>query len=271
MLSTKLGNEVLYCFFEGNEDSCYYISRINHFFPKSEPIICFGKKNVIGIFTKLNNGNFSQFKKAFFIDRDFDSPTNIEGIFETSTYSIENYYCNRDTFSDIIKHEFKIESINNDYTECLRIFDKFFNEHNEAILELNATYYAIKNNNEGIKLNINSCIPKEYLDYDFPNSIKKNYSITEILKNPKIHRIPSEYDINQCKSILKNDLQKKLRGKFQLTFLKKLLRYLISDANGRYKDISKKVSLSFQDDLFLSQFSQYANTERELYDYLKAI
>ncbi len=271
ILSTKMGTEALYCFFEGKEDSCYYISRVNIYFSKSEPIICNGKKNVIAIFAELEKGNFSQFKKAFFTDKDFDDANINQFIFETSTYSIENYYCNRNFFSEVLKHEFKIDSFDNAYSNCMGLFDKHFDDHNRAVLDLNAWYYAVKKLNPGINRSISKRIPRDFIIYDFNKGIKINYNIQNLETIQEMQVIPSSEDIDNCKSVLKVDLKNTLRGKFQLIFLKKFLRYLIEDANGANNYISKKVSLNFQEDLFLSQFSQYADTPSELITYLRAL
>src|SRR5437763_6662955 len=91
LLSNGREND-LFCFFEGI-DSHYYSFRIKQIARRNyHPIVCGNKKSVLETFKKLNsNPIYDKYKKAYFIDRDFDEKNSENKIYETPTYSIENF------------------------------------------------------------------------------------------------------------------------------------------------------------------------------------
>ena len=106
ILHTRANKEGLFCFFEG-KDNAYYIPRVKQFTNKYHPINCGGREKVLKVYDLINNHReYDQYKKAFFIDRDFNpslSPPNPK-IFETPCYSIENFYTSVNVFQEIIKN-----------------------------------------------------------------------------------------------------------------------------------------------------------------------
>ncbi len=175
LISSKLGQSVLYCFFEGNEDGSYYISRINKFFNSTEPIVCKGKDNVIGIFYKLNQKNKSDaYKKAFFVDRDFDDPQNVEGLYETPAYSIENLYCSENCFKKILQNEFHLNSTDSEFEQCIIFYGDRKKEFHNAVLLFNAWYYSKKRLGK-CNVSLDKRFPDQFINWDFANGITACY------------------------------------------------------------------------------------------------
>lgn len=74
MLSTRQYPTHLFCFFEG-KDNPYYIPRIKKFTSNCLPINCGGREVVLEVHRLISaKPEYSNYKKAFFIDRDFNPP-----------------------------------------------------------------------------------------------------------------------------------------------------------------------------------------------------
>ena len=106
----------IYCFYEGKTDSDYYYN----LFPKNKRdnifnIVCNGKSGILSICRYIKDDIIYQtYKLLYFIDKDFDPSYNVTNpdltglIFETTGYSVENYYCSINCFKRILKFGFKI-------------------------------------------------------------------------------------------------------------------------------------------------------------------
>ena len=110
--SVRNKKDYLFCFFEGY-DVAYYVPIIRRFTENYETFDCGGKKVVLAFHNFIKDKReYDKYKKAFFIDRDFDVPISIEQppIFETPCYSIENFYVSDSVFAKILKSEFGIST-----------------------------------------------------------------------------------------------------------------------------------------------------------------
>lgn len=104
-LYTRQNKDGLFCFFEG-KDNAYYVPRIKHFTDNYHPIMCGGRDKVLDVYRLINiHREYDKYKKAFFIDRDFNEPLAPHNppIFETPCYSIENFYVSVNVFKEILK------------------------------------------------------------------------------------------------------------------------------------------------------------------------
>lgn len=74
MLSTRQRSTYLFCFFEG-KDNAYYVPRIKRFTELYYPIKCGNKANVLKVHALITNrSEYNHYKKAYFIDNDFNTP-----------------------------------------------------------------------------------------------------------------------------------------------------------------------------------------------------
>ena len=90
-LSTSRFASHLFCFFEGKDNS-YYVPRIKRYADNYHPIKCGNKDSVLKVHRLISNrSEYSKYKKAFFIDRDFNTSVtaSIVPIFETPCYSLD--------------------------------------------------------------------------------------------------------------------------------------------------------------------------------------
>ncbi len=276
LLKRKFGQD-LFCFFEGKDDPKYYYERIksnskvNH-----HSIICGNKKSLIYTYDEINKrSDYSKFKKAFFMDLDFDSKNTNNDIYETPHYSIENFYVDESVLSDILKNEFGLQETSSEYKEIMELFAKEQAKYNECSLLFNSWYATLKKkcNNKGINpdVNLNEQIPKNLVLLKIGN-ISCNYTLKDIENAfPNVIKI-DEKDINEkINDFNKKDLKKVLRGKYQIEFLYRFLQYLIIDANlpENRKILKNKTKFRIDKALILSQLSKYAETPDCLVDYIK--
>ena len=279
LISNKYGDSVLYCFFEGKDDSKYYISRIRRHFNESQPIVCNNKKNVISVFQRIHkDAHYSQYYLAFFIDRDFDEPNNISEIYETPCYSIENLYCSEEFFSRVLKNELHVGVYDPYYDIAVKFFKDCQREFHDSILLFNAWYYCLRDQCRKNKMNtnvyLNNKMPGDFIEFNFDSGINAKYNICSIKALFPDSLDVSELHIDQVHDKLSScDLSMVLRGKYELEFIKMLLRFLIEDANDKNKQniIPHRTSFNFQDDLFISQLAQYADTPECLEEYLRSV
>jgi hypothetical protein len=151
-LHTRQDKDGLFCFFEG-KDNAYYVPRIKRFIKNNHPIHCGGREKVLEVYRLITiHREYDKYKKAFFIDRDFNQPLPPHNppIFETSCYSIENFYVSVNVFKEIIKNEFHLSEVseklsfafNNDHSSPSPILSneqalKIFSDHAETPESLN--------------------------------------------------------------------------------------------------------------------------------------
>lgn len=275
----KKNRHSLFCFVEGNNDSDYYLDKIRIIYGEDfELIICNNKKNVICIYSLLFDTDKTRYKLAFFIDRDFDEPINNSDIYETESYSIENYYCTEDSFVRLIKYEFKIEENDECFNALITFYREQFELFHKTVDLFNAFYSLIQKREKELKtsfdINLECKFPSIFATVEVDNCVK-HYTVQSILK---------KYNINEC-IIDEDEIEKErqrlwklnpfmsFRGKYEIEFYQKLLTYLINNANQKKggednRIIKKKITANLNGKRFMSNLSQYAFIPQRLKDYL---
>ncbi|BAZ17824.1 hypothetical protein NIES4071_97040 [Calothrix sp. NIES-4071] len=266
----------LYCFFEG-DDSKYYGIRIKNIIrpEKYIDISCNGKEGVLGIHRMLSARKYySSVKAAYFIDRDFDKSiyeTGLTQIYETPCYSVENFYTSVDCFSEILKAEFKLTELDDNFTRSISLYMKLQDEFHNAVESLNV-WIACQRDNKSV-LNISDLSVLRFIDIDL-DKITIKYTISDLYTMyPKTCCISQdELDVKRSE-LQASNRQTSFRGKFEIEFLFSFLQKLISEANqGNYPYFTKKIKvfLSLSKKNMISDLSQYADTPDSLYSYLES-
>jgi hypothetical protein len=263
----------LFCFFEGN-DSGYYYPRLKEYFKgKHHPIKCGNKKGVLETY-ELVKRNYSNIKTSFFIDNDFDDRININEIYETPCYSIENFYTSIEFVSDVLKNEFHLSEVDESYKNSLQLFEASQNDYHSKSLLFNAWYASMKEkankNSCSTGVSLNCAIPSEFVllkigsiscEYDLEaiqNKYPDSLAVTQIEVEEKIEWFKSK------------NMNKAFRGKYELEFIYAFFQFLIDDANDIKKRqiLKKRVRFRIDKALMLSQLSQYAETPECLVKYI---
>lgn len=265
---------ILICFVEGINDSDYYLGKINILCGEKFKIIdCSSKANVLSIYEEIKNKGYPIKDLAFFIDRDFDIPLNNSDIFETDVYSIENYYCSKQAFLRILQYEFKISEDESYWDKLKSFYDTQFNNFHEVVGEFNAFYSILHKKNlcSKYKINLEDSFPLEWATTDV-NNCEKKYNIDTLLAQFEIREEISNVEvINELSNLRNNNPIKVFRGKYELSFLFKILTFLVESANKQRPNsiINKKVATNLNKKRLMSALSQYADCPDHLKTYLE--
>ncbi len=261
--------EDLFCFFEG-KDSPYFSPRIESDFEgEFHPINCKGKKNVIKLFELIEKKNeYDKYKKAFFIDRDFDQSikSKYDILYETPCYSIENLYSGLSTFKKILKSEFDLTEVDKEFQDCVALYQARQNEFHDTTLLFNAWYACLKVKalKEGVSTNVNldNKLPKGFVVIRI-EGISQNYDLDKIdetfTNSLAYDKQELQEKIEEFKQV---DKRKVFRGKYEIEFVYEIIKALINDANDKKlkKYLKKRTKLNLDKAQIISQLSQYAET-----------
>lgn len=251
--SKDLHKKALFCFYEG-EDIKYYGNRIEQITGRcSDSIVsyhCGGKIGVLKVKELIENKNqYDDVKTAYFIDRDFFPQEGLQkNVYQTSGYSVENYYTSSTAFAKVLNYAFGISCDSSDFSRCLDDYNKSMDVFHKHILVLNAwikaqRIYELKSGIRKLELSnfkiskyfdtlaIDKVDAKQTIDKEFLQGIFLDSCIVE---NDEIEKYVCE--------LKQTNMQQTLRGKFELEFLKKI----IDDLKNKHKkqfDIKRKDGL----------------------------
>lgn len=281
-VSTRKGKDGLFCFFEG-KDNAYYVPRIKRFTDNYHPINCGGRDEVLDVYRLITiHSEYDKYKKAFFIDRDFNEPLPDHNppIFETPCYSIENFYVSVDVFKEILINELHLSEVSDEaFQVCLRLFTDRQEEFHQATALFNAWYACLIEirNKTGKKtgVNLDDKLPKDFLDftldsviakYDFEKIKQTFQQALEVSEDTLNTKLAEFTNCNQCKVF---------RGKYEMQFLVTIIELILQDSSKAQKYIKAKIKFTFgeklSNDQAISIFSVYAETPKTLNDYLKQV
>jgi len=268
----------LFCFFE-NKDAPYYHLRIkSNYSGKYHYICCGNKKKVIKTFELINkHKEYSSYKLAFFIDRDFDKSikNKYSKIYETPCYSIENLYCSVDSFKEFIKTDLQIDEDNCNFKIIMDLYLRLSNEFLQASVLFNAWYKLQKIKSEKLSIPNNVCISNtlipNYIELTL-TTINTQYELNKIIAN-----YPNAISVNQNEldKVISEfnglDLRLCLRGKFIFNFMISFIRKLIEDSSDPSKKVilKKKIKFNMDSSLALNILTCYAETPDCLVDFIR--
>ena len=284
-LSTGKFSDYLFCFFEGN-DNPYYVPRIKQFTTKYHPIKCGGRERVLKVYKLINNrSEYNTYKKAFFIDRDFNEPLrpSTPPIFETPCYSIENLYVSVNTFKEILINEFGLSKVHDQtsFEKCVSIFIERQNEYHEAVTTFNAWYACLiemRNKTEqqtGVSLK--DKLPKGFITFTL-QSITATYDMEKIKQSfPNAINVEEGTLNAKIREFQTCDASKVFRGKYEMQFLIKFIHLLLKDAASSKAILKNKINFAFGDasginnNQAINIFEGYAETPQSLINYLQEV
>jgi len=282
VLHAEKGKDGLFCFFEG-KDNAYYVPRIKLFTDNYHPIKCGGRDEVLDVYRLITiHSEYDKYKKAFFIDRDFNEPLPDHNppIFETPCYSIENFYVSVDVFKEILINELHLSEVSDEaFQVCLRLFTDRQKEFHQATALFNAWYACLVDirNKTGNKtgVNLDDKFRKDFLDFTLDSVIAK-YDFEKIKQTFQQALEVSEDTLNTKLAEFTNcDQCKVFRGKYEMQFLVTIIELILQDSSKAQKYIKAKIKFTFgeklSNDQAISIFSVYAETPETLNDYLKQV
>lgn len=223
------------------------------------------------------NSDESLVAKAFFVDSDFDTTKYSNPIlYQTSCYSIENFYTSKEAFSKILNREFGINTTEKDYLKCCSDYSERQREFHDETIYINSWLSCQRLEeefSEDHKIVLSDFkISKLFSEITIDNIIPK-----EKINREKIQELfPNSMNVEECEiegkiNYFKNgDMGSLFRGKFEIEFLKKIIDSLrIKNKAGGY--FSKKYTSVHIDPNIntLSTLEDYADTPQSLIDFLK--
>ncbi len=285
VLSIRKYPNHLFCFFEG-KDNPYYVPRIKRITEFYQPIKCGGRDSILKVHKLiLNHKEYDNYKKAFFIDKDFNQPLAQLNppIFETPYYSIENFYVSVDVFKEILVNEFNLSEFNdsNIFESCLSLYQQRQNEFHDAVCLFNSWYACLieirNSTGKTTGVILNEKLPRGYIDVTL-QSVTSNYNF-ETIKSTFLKATEVEEVIlsNKLDDFDKCEKKYVFRGKYELQFLIDFIRLLLTDSKNEKTIINKNINFTFGDASSIGQqqalliFSTYAETPENLIEYLQMV
>ena len=278
VLSTnKLPNH-LYCFFEG-KDNPYYVPRIKKFTQNYHPINCGGRSKVLEVHRLIKNQKvYNKYKKAFFIDKDFNETLALQNpiIFETPCYSIENLYVKDLVFKEILSNEFHLsETTNPLHQKYLALYKNRQKEFHQAILLFNAWYSCLisirneKNIPTGVQLE--DKFPKGFIQISIDEVLQK-YTLQDLQnKTPNALEINEEILNIKMQDFSNCDASKIFRGKYEMEFLIKFIDCMLADSKSNNETLKVSFGNPLVNQQAISLFNIYAETPEELNIYINSV
>lgn len=278
----KRGLETFF-FFEGIGDKKYYFKKMENLLKKEYGYLeCGGKENVIKVMEKIKKNHNAKLPLYYFVDKDFDDKYNIEGLYETPVYSIENFYIFEKSFIKILITEFNLnpnesEKIREEFENVIDVFRKRLEEFLNEIDLLNAWCWIQKKEAE----NPNFKALGDLRELNFIKikltEVKSEYNL-ENLKEKTINfkDVTEEYIYQKIKEFQALDRVSFYRGKYLIYFLEEFLKRLIDDSNKKkdrevfFKKRKNSLNLGGNFDI-LSNFASYSLIPKCLEDFVLKI
>lgn len=269
----------IFCFYEG-EDRKYYNDRIKNTLRINlsdlQTYDCDGKKGVLETYRLVAPISKSRgIKTLFFIDKDYISQrSKKKNVFETNTYSIENYYANIDCFKNVLTTICGVNSSEPDYTKAVNDFNKALNDFNSSVLELNSWLYCQKKNNSNANVPFHDLDIMKWFNASSIHSISAKEPINQaFIENQRRFRdspLVSNSDFESAKKHFQehSNPTESFMGKFQIAFFTKYLYLLQNEIINDYFIGRSKLNLVTSLGDILTNLSSLASTPGSLIDFI---
>ncbi|KAF2331743.1 DUF4435 domain-containing protein [Flavobacterium ginsenosidimutans] len=273
----KLPNH-LFCFFEG-KDNPYYVPRIKKYTDDFHPIKCGGRSKVLEVHNLIKNQVvYNNYKKAFFVDRDFNEELPVQKpiIYETPCYSIENLFVDFKVFKQILSNEFHLsETTNALHEKYLKLYQERQQEFHNVTLLFNAWYACLitirneQNIQTGVQLE--DKFPKGLIQISI-DKILQNYTFQDLLdKFPNAPEVEEEILSLKILEFENCDALRTFRGKFEMDFLLKFIDYMLADSKTNGQPIKFSFGTQLNNQQAIALFSTYAETPDCLNVYINKV
>lgn len=259
----------LICFVEGY-DLPYYNSRIESISGRHCVFVdSGGKKNVI----KANRyfcsqPNYTQFKKLYFVDRDYDDNSGLSvDIYVTPCYSVENLCVSKDSFCKIMNGVYHVDVGNSKFDKAVSFFEKEEKKALSATRIFCAWYRCIRRKLGDNNVELSESFPADISQIGPDRICEVNNSLEYInAKYPNISNVEVA-EFNEALEEIGDDL-KNIRGKYVFDFIEYITCVLNRDIKGKKEYTEGKVTFERNRKTLLSRLSPYADTPSCLRDYV---
>lgn len=230
--SNKMKPGCLFCFIEGKHDTDYYQPKVKNIYGDNYLFVkCNNKKNVLSVYDKVYPNDYQKCKLAFFIDKDFDESVNRPCLYETESYSIENYYVYPCAFSEFLQYSLHIEKDSVEYMRAVKYYEEEFNKFHEVSLLLNAWIFACREKDHRKEMihidSLGENYPSHFLGINFGGEFQQLYDLATM--NSYYHATPeiTQKEVeSKVARLYEEDYFSSFRGKYELWFLYHMLEDL---------------------------------------------
>jgi len=287
----------VFCFYEGKDDSKYYNHKIENRSDLRVSHLDFdGKDNFLRLYNILNSKSFyRQSKLLFFIDKDFDEfikeekleeLKKIERLYITPCYSIENFYTSKQVLGNILKSEFHLNEIDEEFRKIINLFSLRQKEFHNIFLDINAwivtqNYFLNSIEKRDIPYSdlyldkiitislIEIKVKKSDIIFYLENTLKNSFKISENEVEEKFNCLKER--------LLSSNHQSNFRGKFELEFMAKFIKLLAEKSNQKdglgleFIGINEKIKNEVILNDTLSNLAQYSDFPTCLKEFIDRI
>ncbi len=237
------GSKDYHFFFEGEEDSLFYIPEARrHIDYKNLNIYdCGGKKNVIEVRNEIKSDGYDIEKCLFFVDRDFDDLLGTQVTIDNHTYitdgySIENEISTLDGARVILTEFLRVSKADPEFknieVDLNSGFQIFYNE----VRPLTAWILAAKN--LGLNPNLRNTVGlKGIFKISGKKSLITKTGFSEFKKKVAVNgSLPPMHEVLRWRRRLEINAAKSwVRGKYEIWFFQAALISFVEEANSRRK------------------------------------
>lgn len=269
----------LFCFVEGKDDTDYYQPRVKNVYGDNYLFIkCNCRDYVLSVYNQIYESDHDSRKLAFFIDKDFNETTTLDGVFETDGYSIENYYVVESSFSEFLCYGLHIPKNSIEYNRAIDYYRTEFAKFHQAVLLLNVwAKVCRKRHLHGCMNNLKALKkkwPDDFITINFGSNYSKQYDLDKLNEHYQADPVVTQEELDREESSFKGcDLYMDLRGKFELHFLYDLLVDLKTKSNRKRKGevvIIENFNWDLNYPCFMIYYSNFAKTPERLRAYISS-
>lgn len=246
LLNYRKAENSIHAFFEGNDDSSYYLNFINDRNKSKRKILpykCGNKKGVYAAYEKIKSHGVSNVILLFFVDKDFsdileEQYPQDECIYVTECYSIENYLVTTYTLQRIWIDIFHLPAHQDKYEIVEKKFLLELSHFYEFMKPLMARIIFAKLCNE--KANLNNINLSKMFRFDSDLNLETLESdLSEVLEKMSGISIPKHREEELF--VVLEKLEKfgpkiYIRGKYELWFLVKFIEKLTPIIRNQLRD-----------------------------------
>lgn len=285
---SKTNPNIVYCFFEGDEDKRYYGTRITIKYEREFEDFTCKKRDLVLKAKELikNRPEYDKAKALFFVDKDYTDDKVKDTMYVTPCYSIENFYSTEETLKKILQNEFNMNGSDENFIKIVKQYTESLDSYHNKLLLLNAwlsCQHDIRiSTKSSTRLNVNEVLKKYFkvddnmfdIDLNLKLNIFDDLENKEILENNLFTSAPKvTTDMINSKIAYFNNIDKScmFRGKFELKFFIDFLKRLKEEATSKHPKIltkKYKCALSFKLEDSISVLAQYSNTPNCLIQFL---
>lgn len=287
MAYVKNNQDLVYCFFEGDEDKKYYGARIEFaYHKKCKYFTCGGKDKVVKVRELIKNRTeYNAANVLFFVDKDYSDDKTNNTLYVTPFYSIENFYSSKETLARILQDEFNMNN-NEDIQKVINLYEDTLKTFHNKLLFLNAwlaCQHDIRMKTKiDTRLNINDALKKYFNTNNiFNKDLRIKVNIFDDLENIDI--LEKKLFPNSPRILIENIEEKKIillqsnpshsfRGKFEFKFFIDFLKKIKEEVGSRNQKLLTnryKCKISFGIDTGILTLTTYAITPSCLKSFLE--